>query len=139
MMKKRWTRKAMVVLCVILLFLLVGFLNKSIDPFRVQKVILNTQSHTGDFAQAELNTAEAQTCVLLYNLSLFAGEPNAEPCCDDYWLDIYFADGSTVRVSEGAKSKFIVNPVAGERFWKNGPFLIGYIDDLIDTYDLVRD
>lgn len=134
-MKKRPHTIVIVILCIVLLLVCIAFFNFMM----VEKVVLETFSHTEGYDSLELNALEKLAVMMLCNLSIYAGEPNAEPCCDSYRFHFYLPDGSEISVGEGAKSKVIVNPISGSRFWVYNEPLIRYIYALVDQYDLTID
>jgi hypothetical protein len=132
--------------CVLIIAMLIfSFCKLPINPFpiagaRVERIELKTYSHTylpGN-KQAELSRAEANKIIRLINWSGYDPQIDGEPCCDTYWLEIYFVGGAMLRVSEGGKHTMIVNPLIGERYWVRNQALVSYVLELIETYELER-
>ena len=137
--KKRLIICSAVILCTAALLLCIGFFRTFINPVRVDKIILYSAPHTGCSGHAELSAAEVQKFIALYNTSRYIAEITAEPCCDEFWLEIYLNDGNAIRISEGTHSKMIVKPVSGNRFYVESVFLRNYIASLMAAYSLGAD
>ena len=128
-MKKRTVNKLIVVISVVLLVLVIHFLLiKPIWFWNVDRVELHTYDHQRG-GRVTLTDFESWLAVTLYNASIFAGEVDAEPCCDEYSLDVYFEDGTRSSISEGVRSKMIVrSPDA--KFYVACGVLIKFIEAL---------
>lgn len=134
-MKKRTVNKLIVVIAVVLLVLVIHFLLiKPIWFWDLDRVELHTYDHQRG-GRVTLTDFESWLAVTLYNASIFAGEVDAEPCCDEYRLVVYFEDGSRSSISEGVRSKMIVRPPNGSFYVECG-ILIKYIESLAIKYDL---
>ena len=139
-MKKRWIWIAAAVVCValVLVLALFGFFRNMIAPGGVDRIELHTYDHE-NYGQADLTGWEAQLVIALFNFSRQAGEVEAEPCCDGYRLEIYFADGQEITISEGVDAKLIVRQSGHEPYYISGRALIDYIFALAEKYDLPLD
>ena len=139
-MKKRWIWIAAAVVCValVLVLALFGFFRNMIAPGGVDRIELHTYDHE-NYGQADLTAWEAQLVIALFNFSRQAGEVEAEPCCDGYRLEIYFADGREITISEGVDAKLIVRQSGHEPYCISGRALIDYIFALAEKYDLPLD
>jgi hypothetical protein len=142
--KKRWhIIFGVALLAIILLFVFLGKMGDNPFPVAadaVERIELKTYSHTylpGN-KQAELSRAEANKIIRLINWSGYDPQITGEPCCDTYWLEIYFVGGAMLRVSQGGKDTMIVNPLVGERYWVRNQALVSYVLELIETYELER-
>ena len=125
----------------LILLILLLCIRKPIFSNSVDKIVLKTYSHsyTPGNTEVVLNREEAQKVILLYNFGIAGGEINAEPCCDTYWLEIYFRDGGQIRIAEGITDAMIVTPISGEEYYVRSRALISYVHELIEQYDMVCD
>ena len=137
-------KKRIIIGIAVLLILLILLLciRKPIFSNSVDKIVLKTYSHsyTPGNTEVVLNPEEVQKVILLYNLRGIGGEITSEPCCDIYWLEICFTDGTQIRISEcNDKDQLHVEPVSGERYCTHSRALVSFILELIEQYDMVCD
>lgn len=135
MSKKKW------IVIGIVVFLLLICIGKPIFSISVERVVLKTYSHSYAQGNTEvvLNLGERLKAIFLYNFGFASGEIYAEPCCDSYWLEIYFWGGAHMRIAEGIKDAMIVTPVLGDRYYVHSKALINFVHELIEQYDMVSD
>ena len=140
-MVKRLLKIGGIILGVILLLFLFGFGRSFLGVHQIDRIELHTYSHAGlsGNKKAVLSTEEVHAVAALYNLSRHAGDITAEPCCDAYWLEIYLKDGTKIRISEGVRTKLIIDPVSSDRYYLDNFILVDYIKKLISDHDLVWD
>ena len=105
-----------------------------------EKVELGGYDHQTQ-STVELTGEEAFKLSCIYNLSLFGGQVNAEPCCDSYWFQVTYLDGNTIYVGEGMeeKDKMILRIPNRSPVYVTNPWLIDYIHSLIEKYGLPID
>ena len=139
--KKRVMIGVVVLLFLLLIVILLLCIRKPIFSTHVDQIILKTYSHSHTLGNTEvvLDSDEAQKAILLYNFAGIGGEITSEPCCATYWLEVYFADGSQIRISEDDKDKMIITPVSGERYYIRSKALVNFVHELIERYDMVCD
>ena len=133
---KKWGKVCLLVLCVFCVISLFAQLwGLHINPLVVDRIELYTYDHKYE-GRVELSEQEAWKAMLLSNLSLPAGEVIAEPCCDSYRLEVYFRTGAKTLISEGTHDKLIVS---ANRHYVSNQWLIDYILELVEKYDLPID
>ena len=105
-----------------------------------EKVELGGYDHQTQ-STVELTGEDAFKLSCIYNLSLFGGQVNAEPCCDSYWFQVTYLDGNTIYVGEGMeeKDKMILRIPNRSPVYVTNPWLIDYIHSLIEKYGLPID
>ena len=137
MTKKKW-----IIIGIVALLLLLLCIRKPIFSICIDQVILKTHSHswTPGTTEVVLNRGEAWKAIFLYNFGIVGGRITSEPCCDTYWLEVYFTDGSQIRIAEGNNNdKMIITPVSGERYYIRSKALINFVHELIERYNMVCD
>lgn len=140
-MKKKWLKIGIKLVCILFLFYLLGFFHNPISVFDIDRVVLETDDHNGQSddvisGTVELDKGDIWTLVTLYNLSRYDAYIDSEPCCDEFGFDVYFRDGSKVRISEGSMTAAIVTPVKGERYYAHSKLLLNWIESCIAKYHL---
>ncbi len=141
MTKKKWIIIG-IAAALLLLLLLLLCIRKPVFSADVDQIVLKTysHSHTPGNTEVVLNPEEAQKVILLYNFRGIGGKITSEPCCDSYWLEICFTDGSQIRIAEcNNKDKLHITPVSGERYCTRSKALVDFIHELIEQYDMVCD
>ena len=131
-MEKIW-RPYIIIL--VLLILLGSWANGWVFPLFIDRVEVYTYDHK-IAGSIELNAIESVVAVTLSYLGVWAGEVNAEPCCDGYRLEVHYWDGTEVYFSEGAWSKLITNRPIGVRHYIWNPLMLEYIKFLANVYEL---
>lgn len=140
-MNRRLLKIGGIIVGILLFLFLLGFGRSFLIVTQVDKIELHTYSHAGLPGKklAVLDADEVFKVVALYNLSRHAGDITAEPCCAAYWLVIHLKDGTQIKISEGPHTKSIIDPVSGDRYYLDNSFLVDYIKQLTEDYDLVWD
>ena len=140
---KRIPRPILIILAIILLVTVINAIFFWVHIVFAEKVELGGYDHHTK-KTVELTGEEAFKLSCIYNLSLFGGYIDAEPCCPSYWFRVTYLDGNTLYVGEGVEEKdkmilqFPNNPNRSSVYVTN-PWLIDYIHSLIEKYGLPTD
>ena len=142
-MKKRLLKTGIIIICISLFLYLIGYFHNPIFVSDVDRVVLHTYSHSGQSddvidGTAELDRDDIYRLIALYNLSRHDSHITSEPCCDEYWFEVFFHDGSIMEICEGSQTAVIVRPVSGERYYAHSSLLLRWVETWIREYDLSK-